>query len=162
MSHGHFKTVCNCGKIINQCRCMSPNKTIIIEVCDDCKKKDSINPTKDILKMSNFKLATNRSYEETLTRRKVSIITIKGGDNQFIGYRFDLEPGECWIGKDEFRERFTPLSKITIEERAHVLGSAVADINDIVKQYDINHFTSDMSQKIKAVIKQCVQELKSD
>jgi len=162
MSHGHFKTMCNCGKVINQCRCMSPNKTVKIEGCEGCKKKP-INPTKDILKMSNFKLALGKTYEETLTQRKVSITTIKGGDNQFIGYKYDIEPGERWLVKEEFRQLFTPLSKVTIEERVHILGSTVADINVIVKHYDKAIVSPDeMSQKIKAIIEQCAQELKSD
>ncbi len=45
MSHEHFKTMCNCGKVINQCRCMSSNKIITIEVCDECKAKSILLPT---------------------------------------------------------------------------------------------------------------------
>lgn len=29
-----------CGKTISNCRCMSPNKTVVYEICDDCKKMD--------------------------------------------------------------------------------------------------------------------------
>ena len=38
--HGHFKKFCSvCGKIIAQCRCMTKDKTILYDVCEDCKKK---------------------------------------------------------------------------------------------------------------------------
>lgn len=155
MSHGHFKIVCNCGKVINQCRCMSSNKAITIEVCDECKMKQRY-PTEEVIKMSNFKLAVGKQYEERLNQRKVSITTIKGGGNQFIGYKYDLDHGERWLVKEEFSLLFTPLSKVTIEERVHALGSAVADINVLVRNND-----SKLGQSIKTIIEQCVQELKS-
>lgn len=155
-SHGHFKIVCNCGKVIKQCRCMSQNKTITIEVCDECKIKQRY-PTKEVVTMSNFNLAVGKQYEERLTQRKAAITTIKGGGGQFIGFKYDLDYGEHWLVKEEFWELFTPLSKITIEERVHVLGSVVADINVLVRNDD-----SKLGQSIKTIIKQCVQELKSD
>jgi len=155
-SHGHFKIVCNCGKVISQCRCMSKNKTVTVGVCDECKQ-DLINPTKEVVKMSNFKLALNKEYEEKLTQRKVNITTIRGEDNQFIGYRYEVEPEERWLVKEEFRELFTPLSKITIEERVHALGSAVADINILVR-----HDDSELGFRVRTVIDQCIKELKSD
>lgn len=107
--------------------------------------------------MNNFKLAVGKQYEERLTQRKVSITTVKGGDNQFIGYKYDLEPGERWLVKEEFRELFTPLSKITIEERVHTLGSTLANINVLAMNDD-----SKLSRSIRTIIKQCIRELKSD
>lgn len=36
----HFKKVCEiCKKVITQCRCLSKNKEIIYEICDECKNK---------------------------------------------------------------------------------------------------------------------------
>lgn len=38
----HFRTICkSCGKIINQCRCMSENKTVYYDVCDSCKLQEN-------------------------------------------------------------------------------------------------------------------------
>lgn len=35
----HHKTVCSCGAVISQCRCMSPGKTLIVKTnaCAACK-----------------------------------------------------------------------------------------------------------------------------
>ena len=34
----HIITKCSkCGKIINQCRCMCKDKTVVYALCDDCK-----------------------------------------------------------------------------------------------------------------------------
>ena len=34
---GHFKKICSvCSKVIEQCRCTDPNKTIQFDVCEDC------------------------------------------------------------------------------------------------------------------------------
>lgn len=37
----HFKNICSCGTIIDQCRCMSKDKkvTVIQNGCPECKKK---------------------------------------------------------------------------------------------------------------------------
>lgn len=39
---GHFVMKCSCGEQLNSCRCMGPNKQIIIvrNGCDECKGKD--------------------------------------------------------------------------------------------------------------------------
>jgi hypothetical protein len=35
----HFIKKCKiCGQVIVQCRCISENKTIIYDTCDECKK----------------------------------------------------------------------------------------------------------------------------
>lgn len=38
MSHaGHEKVVCQCGRVVRQCRCMSPDKTVtIVPRCPAC------------------------------------------------------------------------------------------------------------------------------
>lgn len=42
MTPGHHITKCSkCQKIIEQCRCMDPGKTIYWVICDDCKKKEN-------------------------------------------------------------------------------------------------------------------------
>lgn len=49
--HNHFITKCKiCGIVISQCRCMSKDKTEILEVCDDCLKE---NLLKEYLKHQN-------------------------------------------------------------------------------------------------------------
>lgn len=42
--HGHFICYCSkCEKVISQCRCMSKDKEVRYEVCDDCKEKKAKN-----------------------------------------------------------------------------------------------------------------------
>lgn len=42
--HGHTIIKCkHCDKVIAQCRCMSKDKNIEYQVCDDCKLKGSKN-----------------------------------------------------------------------------------------------------------------------
>ena len=38
MSHaGHEKVVCQCGRVVRQCRCVSPDKTVtIVPQCPSC------------------------------------------------------------------------------------------------------------------------------
>ena len=42
----HFIKKCSCGEIIEQCRCMSPNKTVTVvkDGCDKCKAKGAKQP----------------------------------------------------------------------------------------------------------------------
>lgn len=41
MSSLHYKKVCwSCGKVIEQCRCPDPNKTVISAQCDECRARD--------------------------------------------------------------------------------------------------------------------------
>jgi hypothetical protein len=52
----HFKIICkNCNNIIAQCRCMSSNKIIKYDLCEECKKKGIIegeNSHEDIKSVS--------------------------------------------------------------------------------------------------------------
>ena len=46
MGHDHFKTICtNCRKVINQCRCMDENKTVLYELCENCMEKSPVEDT---------------------------------------------------------------------------------------------------------------------
>lgn len=42
----HYIEKCSCGKVIGQCRCASPDKTvrIIPNGCQDCKIRQAIKP----------------------------------------------------------------------------------------------------------------------
>lgn len=34
----HFRVVCpQCDRVIAQCRCMDPNKSVRLELCDECR-----------------------------------------------------------------------------------------------------------------------------
>lgn len=40
VGHRHFIEKCKvCGKVIKQCRCMDPSKSIVLNVCEKCKEK---------------------------------------------------------------------------------------------------------------------------
>ena len=107
-----------------------------------------------------FKLKVNRNYEEKANGRKVTITDVRGDDSQFIGYRWDDEPEVRWCTADEFRADFIPLSKISLEERCHVLGSTVADIKRAIDTCeDCDHHFID---ELKGIIEKCVQELRTD
>jgi cytochrome c551/c552 len=40
----HFIEKCSCGVVLNQCRCMAPDKTVIIKqnACGNCQNPDTI------------------------------------------------------------------------------------------------------------------------
>jgi len=107
-----------------------------------------------------FKLKEGRDYEEKASGRRSSITDVHGEDGTFIGYRWDDEPEIRWLTADEFRKDFIPLSSITLEERCHVLGSTVADINEILKRSTTSDYV--LKKALMKVIENCVQELRTD
>ena len=111
--------------------------------------------------MSNFKLKENKDYEEKASGRVVTITDVRGEDGTFIGYRWNDAPEVRWGTADEFRRDFIPLSKITLEERCNVLGSAIAEINTIVQSAHKSPSGSPMCV-IETIIEKCIQELRTD
>ena len=111
--------------------------------------------------MSNFKLKEGNNYEENASGHVVWISDVRGENGSFIGYRWDDEPEVRWLTADEFRRDFIPLSKITLEERCNVLGSAIAEINTIVQSAHKSPSGSPMCV-IETIIEKCIQELRTD
>ncbi len=107
------------------------------------------------------KLTVGKEFEEKASGHKASITDVRGEDGTFIGYRWEDEPEVRWVTADEFNRDFIPLSSITLEERCHILGSTVADINAIVQSAHIPRPGSPF-RDIEKIIEKCIQELRTD
>ncbi len=68
MAHGHRKTLCiECDAVINQCRCMSPDKTITYDTCTNCKAAAF-----DIVTPSERQLLREAKAREIYLRHQIS------------------------------------------------------------------------------------------
>ena len=61
----HFKVLCECcGKVMEQCRCPSPDKIITYKVCDSCKEanKEKAYTRQNVTGIIQVRFAQRRQY----------------------------------------------------------------------------------------------------
>jgi hypothetical protein len=52
----HSITICeNCGIVITQCKCISKNKTVILDLCHKCQKEIAANHLKKFMNVDKEK-----------------------------------------------------------------------------------------------------------
>lgn len=66
MHSGHFKVVCGCGVVIDQCRCPSPDKEVRKGVCEKCKTQKKTKKPK-----------TGVSYDEVQAQAEKLVALLK-------------------------------------------------------------------------------------
>lgn len=103
-----------------------------------------------------FELTINKEFERKHSGEKVVITDVRGEHNQFIGYRGD-EEGVRWLTDAEFQRDFIPLSPLSLEERVHILGNAIARINTIV-----HNGNDPVIHLVREVVEKCVEDLKTN
>lgn len=59
----HFIEKCEkCEKVVSQCRCMSPNKTIRWTICDECRRKTLRPNEKTLRAMKDLESGKGKTY----------------------------------------------------------------------------------------------------